>query len=112
VHPRLHVPADLPGRDDLYGGAEDWLSRGNTTVVGPDGEIIAGPLVEEEGIVYAELDAHLARTARRHLDVAGHYGRPDVYRPDVFRPDVFRLDVDRRPKPWVCPTDPPPEHRP
>ena len=91
------VPADLPGRDEMYGGADDWLSRGNTTIVGPDGEILAGPLVEEEGILYAELDAQVARTARQHFDAAGHYARPDV----------FHLEVDRRPKPWVgAPTHP------
>jgi nitrilase len=39
------VPPGLPGRDDLYGGADDWLSRGNTVIVGPDGEVLAGPLV-------------------------------------------------------------------
>ena len=93
------VPADLPGRDEMYGGADDWLSRGNTTIVGPDGEILAGPLVEEEGIVYAELDAQEARTARQHFDPAGHYARPDV----------FHLEVDRRPKPWVGASDAPGE---
>ena len=35
------LPADLPGRADLYGGAEDWLSRGNTTIIGPGGEVLA-----------------------------------------------------------------------
>ncbi len=94
------VPADLPGRDEMYGGADDWLSRGNTTIVGPDGEILAGPLVEEEGILYAELDAQVARTARQHFDPAGHYARPDV----------FHLEVDRRPKPWVGPAPTPPEN--
>ena len=89
------VPADVPGRAELYGGDDDWLSRGNTAIVSPDGEILAGPLVEEEGILYADLDAQAARTARQQFDPAGHYGRPDV----------FHLSVDRRPKPWVGPAD-------
>jgi nitrilase len=29
------LPADLPGRDSLYGDGGDWLSRGNTVIVGP-----------------------------------------------------------------------------
>jgi uncharacterized protein (TIGR03086 family) len=80
------VPADLPGRDELYGGDDDWLSRGNSTIVGPRGEILAGPLVEREGILYAELDPARARAARVEFDPVGHYARPDV----------FRLEVDAR----------------
>jgi nitrilase len=74
------VPADLPGRDELYGGEEDWLSRGQSTIVGPRGEILAGLLVEQEGILYAELDPARARAARIEFDPAGHYARPDVLR--------------------------------
>jgi nitrilase len=81
------VPADVPGRDDLYGGDDDWLSRGNTVIVGPEGEVLAGPLEGEEGILYADLDAARARAARLQFDPVGHYGRADV----------LRLTVDRRP---------------
>ncbi|HUP70072.1 MAG TPA: carbon-nitrogen hydrolase family protein [Acidimicrobiales bacterium] len=80
------VPSDLPGRDDLYGGHDDWLSRGNTAIVGPDGNIIVGPLTEAEGILYAEIDAVVAHRARREFDPVGHYARPDV----------FTLQVDSR----------------
>jgi nitrilase len=78
----------LPGLDAIYGGDEDWLSRGNTTIVGPDGEILAGPLIGEEGIVYADLDLDAARASRRMFDPTGHYSRPDV----------FQLTVDTRRK--------------
>lgn len=83
------VPADIPGRDEVYGGADDWLSRGNSCIVGPDGDLLAGPLVGEEGIVLAELDLDRARVSRRQFDPVGHYARPDV----------FRLHIDRAPKP-------------
>jgi nitrilase len=82
------IPPGLPGRDDLYAGADDWLSRGNTTIVGPDGEIIAGPLSEAEGILYAEIDVAIAHRSCREFDPVGHYARPDV----------FHLHVDTRPK--------------
>ena len=85
------VPADIPGRDALYGGDDDWLSRGNTAIVGPEGEVLAGPLVEQEGIVVAEIDAARARVSRRQFDPVGHYARPDV----------FHLTVDTRPRPLV-----------
>ena len=74
------VPADLPGRAELYEGDDDWLSRGNSAIVGPDGELLAGPLVEETGILYAEIDPAMARTARLQFDPIGHYSRPDVLR--------------------------------
>lgn len=73
------IPADLPGRDALYGDDDDWLSRGNTVIVGPDGDILAGPLVGAPGIVYAEVDANRARIARMEFDPVGHYARPDVF---------------------------------
>ena len=79
------VPAHVPGRDELYGGKDDWLSRGNTAIVAPDGDILAGPLVEQEGILYAHLDANAARTARQQFDPAGHYSRPDVFHLSVNR---------------------------
>ncbi len=85
------VPDDVPGRREVWGGEDDWMCRGATTIVGPGGDVLAGPLMEEEGILYAELDAATARRARAGFDAVGHYSRPDV----------FRLSVDERAKPQV-----------
>jgi nitrilase len=74
------LPAGLPGRASLYGGPDDWLSRGNTAIIGPEGELLAGPLVGEEGVLYAEIDARRARSARQQFDPVGHYSRSDVLR--------------------------------
>jgi len=79
------IPADIPGRADLYGGDDDWASRGNTVIVDPYGEILAGPITEQEGILYAEIDTEAVRQSRRQFDVVGHYARPDVFRLDVRR---------------------------
>jgi nitrilase len=73
------VPAWLPDRDALYGGEDDHLSHGGTAIIGPDGTVIAGPLHDEEGILYAEIDVAAARTSRREFDPVGHYARPDVF---------------------------------
>lgn len=80
------VPEDFPERDRLF-TADEWINPGDATVVAPSGEVLAGPLHQQKGILYADLDIQAARRARRTLDVAGHYGRPDL----------FSLTVDRRP---------------
>ena len=55
------------------------MSRGYGIVVEPGGEIIAGPQLEIEQIIYAELD-HAKITKHRHIfDPIGHYARPDVF---------------------------------
>ena len=79
------VPADIPGRDEIYGGADDWMSRGNTVIVDPYGDILAGPISETEGILYAEVDVAKVRQSRRQFDVVGHYARPDVFKLSVRR---------------------------
>jgi len=79
------VPDDIPGRDDIYGGDDDWASRGNTVIVNPYGEILAGPITEQEGILYADVDTDIVRQARRQFDVVGHYARPDVFKLEVRR---------------------------
>lgn len=87
------VPAGVPGRDELYGSDDDWLSRGNSVIVGPHGNILAGPLIGEEGIISADLDASEARASRHQFDPAGHYARPEVLRlhvnTDALRPASF-----------------------
>jgi nitrilase len=73
------VPAELPDRDRLYGGAEDSLCRGGSVIVDPSGTVLAGPLYDAAGILYADLDLAEARLARREFDPVGHYARPDVF---------------------------------
>lgn len=89
------IPADIPGRDELYGGEDDWLSRGNSLIVGPHGNILAGPLVGEEGIVTAELDASEARASRHGFDPVGHYSRAEVLQLRVNTDAIRAVSFDK-----------------
>ncbi len=72
------IPRDLPGADELYGDEDDLLSRGNTAIVAPGGELITGPLTGQAGTLTADLDLGLVATGRRKFDPLGHYSRPDI----------------------------------
>lgn len=71
--------------------AERPLINGGSVIVGPLGEVLAGPLVGERGLLCAEIDTDELVRARYDFDVVGHYARPDV----------FELSVDERPRPGV-----------
>ena len=77
-------PADFPLRDELAG--LDVLGRGGSAILGPDGAYLAGPLYDEEGILYAELDPARLVEERQRFDPAGHYHRPDVLSLSVSPP--------------------------
>jgi nitrilase len=69
-------PEDFPLREQLEG--RDLLGRGGSAILGPDGAYLAGPLYDEEGILYADLDPARLAEERQRFDPAGHYHRPDV----------------------------------
>ncbi|MCA1843771.1 MAG: carbon-nitrogen hydrolase family protein, partial [Actinobacteria bacterium] len=83
------IPRSLPGANALYlANDDDWPSRGNTVIVGPDGSILAGPLTEEAGMLIATIDLGQLSAARREFDVVGSYARPDVFRLTVNEGDT------------------------
>lgn len=72
-------PKDLPGIEDLE-KAPETLSRGGSVVVDPFGNVIAGPLFDKEGILFAELDMDIMAKAKMDFDPIGHYQRPDIFK--------------------------------
>ena len=74
--PRSAFPDDfpiaLPEGHDVFG-------RGGACIVDPEwGEVIAGPLYDEEGMVVADCDLRRGLHAKRWFDAVGHYSRTDV----------------------------------
>jgi nitrilase len=67
------------------------LIAGGSVIIGPMGDVLAGPLVGEAGLLTAQINTDDLVRARYDYDVVGHYARPDV----------FELVVDERAKPGV-----------
>jgi nitrilase len=82
------IPADFPDRDTLYPAGEEWINPGDSAVVAPGGDIVAGPMHQEKGILFAEVDSSRVARSKRDLDITGHYSRPDI----------FTLSVDTQPQ--------------
>jgi nitrilase len=61
------------------------VNTGDSVVIGPNGKNVADPLRKETGVIYADIDLSAVGVARRSLDVAGHYSRPDVFELRVNR---------------------------
>ncbi|MEF7613810.1 carbon-nitrogen hydrolase family protein [Aquincola sp. MAHUQ-54] len=71
--------------------ARTLLERPNSAfsaILGPDGRVVGQPLIDEEGIVYADIDLARCIQPRQMHDITGHYNRFDV----------FDLRVNRRPQ--------------
>jgi nitrilase len=83
-------PKDLPGFEDLSSQPE-VLCRGGSVIIGPLGDVLAGPVYDQETILHADIDLGEIVQARLDFDVVGHYARPDV----------FRFTVDEAPRTTV-----------
>lgn len=89
--------------DAVQGNAPDTvLMRGGSVIVSPSGDVLAGPVYDQECILSADLDPDEIVRGKFVFDVAGHYSRPDI----------FSLQVDERAKPPVkttrdAPAEPP-----
>jgi nitrilase len=81
-------PADFLGRVELANQPE-IMCRGGSAIVGPLGDVLAGPLYDQEGILYADLDLGEIPRSRFDFDVMGHYARPDVFRLLVYEAVQF-----------------------
>jgi len=96
------VPDRFAFKQAYLSEVEGWINPGQSVIVDPDGKLLAGPAEEEETILLAEVRPEQLVGPRWQLDIAGHYGRPDV----------FELRVHKTPKPQVTIVEEPAETDP
>ncbi|MEQ9103464.1 MAG: carbon-nitrogen hydrolase family protein [Rhodothermales bacterium] len=73
------LPAELELHPAKVSDPQQWVLRGGSAIIGPDGKYVREPVYEEEAILLAELDLGRVREEGMTLDVAGHYHRPDLF---------------------------------
>jgi aliphatic nitrilase len=95
-------PAIVSAMEQAFPGSGALLSRKNSAfsgVIGPDGRLVGQPLIDEEGIVYADIDLSKCIQPRQMHDITGHYNRFDVFDLRVNRrslqPATFLDDVNQ-----------------
>lgn len=89
------VLSHFPQLEPYYEEAGEWINSGNSVIADPEGNIIAGPLCEEEGVLYADVDLEHVRNTRWNLDVAGHYSRPDAFQLTIRTAPNPTMIIDR-----------------
>nr|AAR97487.1 nitrilase [uncultured organism] len=91
---------DIPDRyamkQKFYAEADEWINIGDSAIVNPEGQFIAGPVRKQEEILYAEIDPRMVQGPKWMLDVAGHYARPDVFQLTVHTDvrQMIRMEHD------------------
>ncbi len=88
---RDDIPDRYAWKERFYRNADEWINVGDSAIVAPGGEFIAGPVRMKEETLYVEVNLNEVQGARYMFDAAGHYGRPDV----------FELVVHQEPRPMV-----------
>jgi predicted amidohydrolase len=88
------LPEELEAHPDKVGRADQWVLRGGSAIIGPDGYYLREPIYDAEAIIVADLDLGRVVEERMTLDVTGHYSRPDLLELTVTR-------TGRRDGPWT-----------
>lgn len=81
------LPPELPPRPEKS-QPDDFLVRGGSVIIAPNGRLLAGPVWDEEALLVADCDLGEITRESLTLDVSGHYSRPDVFEFRVRHPAV------------------------
>jgi nitrilase len=87
---------DCPADYDAVQGNDPLtvIMRGGSAIVGPLGQVMAGPLYNANGILTAEIDLGEIARSKFDFDVVGHYARPDVFQLHVNERAASSVVVD------------------
>jgi len=70
------------------------IMRGGSAIIGPLGQVLAGPLYNQHGILTAEIDLAEISRAKYDFDVVGHYARPDIFQLRVNEQATRPVTID------------------
>jgi len=79
------LPPELEPHATKVRSPGDWVLRGGSAIVGPDGRYIVEPCFDRPELIVSDIDLGRVREERMTLDVSGHY----------HRPELLRLEIDR-----------------
>jgi predicted amidohydrolase len=79
------LPPELEPHSERVTGGDNWVLRGGSAIIGPDGKYIVEPVYDEPRVLIAELDLRRLSEERMTLDVTGHYHRPELFDFKVLR---------------------------
>ena len=71
----------------------DIMCSGGSVIISPMGDILAGPLWNQEGLLIADLDFSVLAKSKLDFDIVGHYSRNDVFKFDVVnQPAILKVN--------------------
>lgn len=78
-----YIPEQLTISGEIQ--PDDYVQRGGSAIIAPDGNYLVEPVYDKEIILTAELDLDMVIRESMALDVTGHYSRPDVFSMSINR---------------------------
>lgn len=90
----------ITAMETLVPNAREKLERKNSAfsgVIGPDGRLVGEPLIDDEGIVYADIDLNRCIQPKQMHDIIGHYNRFDIFNLSVNRTALTPVTVNDEP---------------
>ncbi len=86
------LPRELEPHPGIVTSNEQFVLRGGSAIIGPDGRYLCEPVFDAPALVVGDLELGRTREEAMTLDVSGHYSRPDVFSMQMNRHRVANED--------------------